>query len=247
MPTRPPLPPLAIRAWLRYDVVRRVLDRLHPSTVLEIGCGQGAFGARVARRAEYLGVEPDPVSYAVAKARVPVQGGEVRNLSATELGDHLADLVCAFEVLEHLQDDEAALREWVSHVRPGGHLLISVPADPARFGPMDLHAGHFRRYDGDQLAALLTQAGLTDVEVTTYGWPLGFALEAVRNRVDTTAPSAPDGATMAERTAASGRLFQPSRTMTGWVIAGATTPFRLLQRLRPHDGVGLVAVGRRLG
>src|SRR5476649_2663093 len=72
-----PLPPLAIRAWLRYDVVKRVIDRLKPSTALEIGCGQGAFGARLADDVRYLGVEPDDTSYHVACSRIEPRGGTV--------------------------------------------------------------------------------------------------------------------------------------------------------------------------
>lgn len=244
----PPLPPLALRAWLRYDVVSRALDRLRPRTVLEVGCGQGSFGARVSRRAAYLGLEPDPISYAVAAQRIPPQGGEVRQImtAALEPG-RTFDLVCAFEVLEHIEDDETALRDWVRLIRPGGHLLLSVPADPSRFGPMDEHAGHFRRYSVDRLTALAENVGLVDVRATVYGWPLGYALEAVRNRLDARRPSASPDASMAERTAASGRLMQPSRRLTGLAIAAATLPFRGLQRLRPDTGVGLVLEARHPG
>ena len=72
-------PPLAIRAWLRYDVVRRVIDRLEPHRILEIGCGQGAFGARIADRFDYLGCEPDISSFEVAASRIEARGGTVIN------------------------------------------------------------------------------------------------------------------------------------------------------------------------
>jgi len=60
--TSTPLPPLTPRAWLRYDVVSRLLDGIPTRTVLEIGCGQGSMGARLAARGRYLGVEPDQAS-----------------------------------------------------------------------------------------------------------------------------------------------------------------------------------------
>ena len=83
--TTTPLPPLAIKAWLRYDVVKRALDKLNPTTALEIGCGQGAFGARLAARSDYLGVEPDTSSFEVARARITAQGGKVMNGTSSEV------------------------------------------------------------------------------------------------------------------------------------------------------------------
>ena len=173
------------RAWLRYDVVERVLAGLRPRTVLELGCGQGSMGARLARRAEYVGVEPDPTSFALARTRVGAAGGAVVQ------GDHTAvpagssyDLVCAFEVLEHMRDDAAVLAEWTRFVRPGGHLMLSVPAFQRRFGPMDERVGHYRRYGPEELAARLVERRAERPRVTVYGWPLGYLLEAVRNRAD---------------------------------------------------------------
>jgi SAM-dependent methyltransferase len=241
-----PLPPLAIRAWLRYDVVKRVIDRLKPETALEIGCGQGAFGARLADQAKYLGVEPDTTSYQIARRRIEPRGGTVLH------GIHRAvpegttyDLVCAFEVLEHIEDDKGALAEWAGLIRPGGHLVMSVPAFQDRFGAMDAHAGHFRRYSPTELKNRLLEAGLTDVEITVYAWPLGYALEAVRNRIDAKKLAAAGDSSIEELTAASGRTFQPNGRSIGAFVNAATVPFRYLQRARPKAGTGLVAVARR--
>lgn len=243
-----PLPPLAIRAWLRYDVLERVFDRLAPETVLELGCGQGAFGARIATRADYLGVEPDPASFEIARERIAAQGGKALNGTHEIVPAGSAyDVVCAFEVLEHLEDDHGALAAWVDLIRPGGHFVMSVPAFQERFGPMDEHAGHFRRYSPEEVTKLLVGAGLEVEQLTIYAWPLGYALESVRNRIDARklAEARERGASIDELTAASGRTFQPTKRSTGLGVQLATAPFRWLQRTQPRRGTGIVAVARR--
>lgn len=241
------LPPLAPRAALRWDLVRRILVRIRPNTVLEIGCGQGAFGARLAESGSgYLAVEPDPTSAARARERVEPFGGVVRDGddSAVEPG-RLFDLVCAFEVLEHIEHDRAALRSWAKFVGPGGALIVSVPAFQHRFGPMDTRAGHFRRYSPAELTELFASVGFTDVEVRVYAWPLGYALEVVRNRIDARMLAANAHLSVEELTAASGRTAQPSRQILGRIITIGVAPFQVLQRLAPHRGTGLVAIARR--
>lgn len=78
-----------------------------------------------------------------------------------------------------------------------------------------------------------------------YNWPLGFPLEAVRNRIASRrlATSAAS-ASRAEGTAGSGRFLQP-RTLAGLAIAVGVAPFTQLQRLAPARGTGLIAVARR--
>lgn len=242
------LPPLSIRAWLRFDLIRRVLRDRNPQTILEVGCGQGALGARLSTYADYLGVEPDEQSFQVAEQRVTQFGGHVlHGVDAVIADDAKFDLVCAFEVLEHLEDDRAALVRWAKLIKPGGAMLLSVPAWQDRFGPMDENVGHFRRYSPDELSVKLTDAGLSSPHVQVYGWPLGFALEAVRNRVDgkRLAAAKAEGRSVADLTAASGRTFQPPNPRVGKAVQLATVPFRLLQRTRPNAGIGLIAVATK--
>src|SRR5260221_1733475 len=94
--------PLSPSAWLRYDVVTRMIPA-GVRDVLEVGCGRGAFGARIASQYNYLGLEPDEGSCSVAAARIAAVGaGKVRTATTTSLGNETLDLVWAFEVLEHL-------------------------------------------------------------------------------------------------------------------------------------------------
>lgn len=249
------LPALSPNAWLRWDVVSRLLPRAADpgAEVLEVGCGQGGFGVRLATIYRYVGVEPDAASYDVARARLSRSGGigEVRNgdLSILE-PDEMFDLVCAFEVIEHIEDDEEALREWVARLRPGGALLLSTPAYQHRFGPADDMVGHFRRYDPWVLRERLVRAGLVDVELHHFGAPLGYVLEAGRNivgkrRRSRLGSAETSSADMTTRSHESGRLLQPSKPAAVAAARLGTWPFRRLQRAFPGHGPGLVALARK--
>ena len=158
------------------------------------------------------------------------------------------DLVCAFEVLEHLADDDAAaLADWATLVIAGGHLMDPVPGVRPSVRPdghqgRPLPPGHHL----GELAERLVEAGLVAPRVQVYGWPLGYALELVRNRMDARhLAAAGAGEPVQERTAASGRHQQPGGGPVGRAIEVATLPFRYLQRLAPTRGTGLVAVATR--
>ena len=79
--------------------------------------------------------------------------------------------MCA-EVLEHLDDDAAAAAELHRVLRPGGLLVVTVPANPYRYDWTDRWAGHRRRYTVPGLAGLLEDAGFASVEVAGWGFPL---------------------------------------------------------------------------
>jgi SAM-dependent methyltransferase len=231
------LAPLAPNAWLRYDVISRMLPD-DVSSVLEIGCGQGAFGARLAERyPKYVGLEPDADSFGVAQQRFAhLKQGEVRPMSVEELDPaERFDMVCAFEVLEHIEDDAGALAHWTAKVRPGGWLLLSVPAHQHRHAAWDQLVGHFRRYDPEKLTALVKGVGFETVEIREYGAPLGYALEAGRNAVGRRRlKGLGDEVSMEQRTSGSGRLFQPSSAAVSALTRYGTAPFRYMQRVLPH-------------
>ncbi|WP_243064095.1 bifunctional 2-polyprenyl-6-hydroxyphenol methylase/3-demethylubiquinol 3-O-methyltransferase UbiG [Humibacter sp. RRB41] len=241
-----PFPPLAIRAQLRWGIVGPIVEELAPTSVIEVGVGQGAVGARIASMTHtYVGVEIDRQSYEQALVNIAPFGGSVYNGMLSEVWSDSADLVCAFEVLEHIEDDAGALVDWVSHINPGGHLLLSVPANPDRYGPMDEYAGHFRRYSPESITAAVLAAGLVDVRATLYGSPLGYALEAVRNPIDARKLKRAEGLSVEDMTKASGRTFQfGRRSWKSAVATTATAPFVWMQRHVP-GGIGLVVVARR--
>jgi SAM-dependent methyltransferase len=242
------LPPLTLNAWLRHDLIWDILDGLGGvRSVLEIGAGEGAMGARLARRFSYVGLELDHRSFVKARARIGEPGlGRVLHGDLSALSsDEAFDLVCAFEVLEHIEDDAAALREWRGRLRPEGWLLVSVPAFQKRFGAHDRKAGHYRRYDPERVGDLLLSVGFAHPLIRTYGFPLGYLLQWTRDGI------AGLGATRGsegELTSASGRWLQPPEGLSE-VTRFITAPFRLLQRpfLDRRVGTGLVVLARRSG
>lgn len=238
-------PPLTLNAWLRFDAIRRGLrDVPRGAEVLEVGAGQGAFGARLARRFDYVGVELDQAAGQLARERVTAAGGRLLLGDAIALTENRRfAAVCAFEVLEHIADDRAALVQWCARLVPGGKLVISVPAGSHRMGAWDAAVGHYRRYDRQELEHMLREVGLENVWVASHGFPLGYALEAVRNRLADRAARR-SASTPEERTSGSGRSLQPASFATlMWLLA---LPFRLLQLpfRRCPLGTGLVAVGQ---
>ena len=237
--------PLAPNAWLRFDTIRRMLPA-GVTSVLEIGCGQGAVGARLSEHYEdYLGIEPDPDSFQVAQGRFAhLRHGKVRSMPIESLDPAARfDLVCAFEVLEHIEDDAAALKNWTRRINPGGWLLLSVPAHQGRYAAWDELVGHFRRYEPQQLTGMVKQLGFEDVEIREYGGPLGYALEFGRNAIGRRRLKQASEASFEQRTAGSGRLFQPSSAAVSALTRYGTSPFRYMQRALPH-GTGLVMLAK---
>ena len=136
--------------------------------VAEIGAGIGTFTGRLleAGAERVLAVEPEPACAAELERRF---GSDPRVQVAREAlpsSPSLAslaggcDLVLCQNVLEHIEDDSAATQAMARALRPGGVLVVLVPAHPRLYGPLDRKYGHFRRYDRERLSQVLTGGGL---------------------------------------------------------------------------------------
>lgn len=238
----PPKPTITANGWLRWDVIREHLDTVPAGArILECGAGSGAIATRLADRGKYWGLEPDPTSRATAVRHLAGAGTMVAELD--ELPDTAFDLLCAFEVLEHLPDDHAALTAWIEHLRPGADVLVSVPAHRHRFADHDILTGHLRRYDPADLRGLLDDCGLVDIDVRVVGLPIGYVLETGRNLLARRAVARGAGRDPLAETESSGRYRQPRRWM-GPLLEYLTLPSRLLQRARPDTQLGTGLVGR---
>jgi SAM-dependent methyltransferase len=87
---------------------------------------------------------------------------------ALPVADEAMDLVVAYDVLEHIEDDESAAAEICRVLRPGGTALVAVPCDMKLWSEHDTAVGHFRRYEREGLLSLLTSAGLQIENVRSW-------------------------------------------------------------------------------
>jgi SAM-dependent methyltransferase len=100
------------------------------------------------------------------------------------LADDSIDLVVAFDLLEHLEDDDAAVREVHRVLRPTGTYLIAVPADPRLWSAHDEAVDHVRRYTRAELLALLDRGGFEAADVRSWNVLLRPVV-AMRRRAST--------------------------------------------------------------
>ena len=151
--------------------VKRLLDRHCPTRgrLLEIGCGGGLFGAMLQEngwRVTCADRNPLAACYAI--------GHGVRRAAAFDAGrgwpfaPDSFDAFLMLDVLEHIERDEAALREAHRVLRPGGIGIVLVPAYPFLFSAWDTYVGHYRRYSRRALAATAGSAGLELVHGTYW-------------------------------------------------------------------------------
>jgi len=146
------------------EICRSVTDRR--PRILDVGCGTGANLIMLSKYGDAEGVDVSEDALAFCRER----GLDKLKLGAAEelpYEDGTFDLVTAFDVVEHMDDDLACLREMRRVLRPGGRVLLFVPTFMFLWGVQDDVSNHRRRYRLPQLGRVLEQAGF-EIERTTY-------------------------------------------------------------------------------
>lgn len=171
------------RELLRRALTELAADGLATGTALDVGAAGGGNTRVLLRR----GWRAAALEYGEDGARVcaergvPVLRGDA---TALPVAPGSLDLVVAYDVLEHLEDDKGAAREIFEALRPGGAVLIAVPVDMSLWSDHDVAVDHLRRYARRELTDLLTGAGFVIEDVRSWMVLLRPAV-ALRRRFST--------------------------------------------------------------
>jgi len=151
----------------RRHLIARAIAGRTPSRALDIGAGAGG-NTRVLRSAgwESTALEFSDAGVELARARgLDVVQGDARQIPFPD--DHFG-LVLAYDVLEHIEEDEQVVAEMARVLQPGGRALIAVPADMRLWSAHDEAIGHVRRYTRDSLVALFDNDSFRIDEVRSW-------------------------------------------------------------------------------
>lgn len=145
-------------------------------TVVELGCGAGfGISCYLDNVDKVYAVDHSPELLAEVKAAYP--SAKVEAVQAdligewNDLGHIKADTIIMMDVLEHFKDDRDFLEKASKMLKPGGQIIVKVPADSKLYGNIDIASGHYRRYDRADLNALSQRLGLALSQIGLINMP----------------------------------------------------------------------------
>jgi SAM-dependent methyltransferase len=159
------------------DLIARKIKLPTDARILEVGCGTGHNLEMLGRFGRVDGIEVDGAARAIASTRL---GHAVLDAPLPDLPgvpDHIYDLIAILDVIEHVDEDVAGLASLARKLRPGGRILITVPAFPFMWSAHDVVNHHKRRYTRRTLKKLVRDAGLR-LELLSWFNSLLFPLAA---------------------------------------------------------------------
>lgn len=167
----------------RRSIFRRVLSACVPqrrdARVLDVGPGFGANTEVLAECGDVSVLDTNLESLRSCRQRGAAQL-VLGDAEAPPLRAGAVDLLCALDVLEHLDEDAAALAAWREVLSDDGRLLLTVPALPLLWGRQDVLAGHRRRYRRQELVERLESAGFVIERLSYFNTLLFLPILAVR-------------------------------------------------------------------
>lgn len=224
----------------RRAICDRMLDRIGlpcDAVILEAGCGTGGNFKMLARRGRLFAVDSDESALRFAASRRLAELAQVSLPGNIPFGDMRFDLVVMTDVLEHLDDELGSLRALRTRLKPGGSLLMTVPAMQWLWSEHDVTHHHRRRYRATELRGLVTAAGFEVAYLTYYNFILFPVIAGVRILQRLRPPPA---------NGASGHhdLSMPSRRMNALLRRLFSSERYVVGALRIPFGVSLIVLAR---
>ena len=148
----------------RRDILHDYLQRFgglpERARILEIGCGTGHNLPMLSQFGEVEAIEIDPAARAIASERLGRAVGVAPLPILPDVPRRAYDLIAVLDVVEHIENDVAALKAMAACLAPGGKILITVPAHPWMWSAHDVVNHHHRRYTKKSLRAAIGAAGM---------------------------------------------------------------------------------------
>lgn len=150
-------------------------------SILDIGCGTGAMSKRLQRWGRVVSADFSPLALQFSRRR-GLDHLVVADAMTLPFSGGSFDALVAMDMLEHLSDDNAALREFARVLKPGGRIFATVPAYPHLWSEHDLALMHYRRYVRREMRERFTAAGL-EIEKLTHTMMSLYPLLTVQRRL----------------------------------------------------------------
>jgi SAM-dependent methyltransferase len=141
------------------EIVRYWINQFHPlqrdHRLVDCGAGTGIFADEMSKACDVLALDDFDESLELLRKRLGEDHVRKASCTALPLPDGSVDVLTALDVIEHVEDDDGAVREFLRVLRPGGIAVITVPALMALWSDWDVTLRHFRRYTRGSLLKIV--------------------------------------------------------------------------------------------
>lgn len=166
-----------VRRKLIHDFFNKYMTN-KPLSILDVGCGAGALMKELETYGSVNGVDFSETAVSFCKSR-GINSVQISGIESLPFQDSSFDVVLALDVLEHIPDDKKGVREAVRVLKPGGILILFVPAFTFLWGITDVRSQHYRRYNLKQLTDA-TEGHLEILKRSYFNTFLFFPIATVR-------------------------------------------------------------------
>jgi ubiquinone/menaquinone biosynthesis C-methylase UbiE len=169
--------------WIgRKNIIKSLLNSKRTKTrsiILDAGCGTGSNITFFNQFGTTYGIDISQIATNFCRMR-GLKNVVTGDVSKLPYKNNFFDIVSCMDVLEHIENEEKAIKEIFRVLKPGGELILTVPALPFLFSKHDNSQGHFRRYNRKYLRKILESSGFKEERLSYFNTLLSFPIVVFR-------------------------------------------------------------------